>query len=261
MRLHNMLSRALLACAVLSLSFTAAEAAKVDPYRAMLAANRFTIRYENATPLERDRNRDIVSMDFHGKMFTASAYVNKPYTGTITSNAGNSWYEERAYDDGSAGCLLVNGDKFYRFYRFTEKGKVSYWNSDEGWGKVKRETRNTFNDITYGRVYDDPDITLALTILLPDVNKPAGSPSYYPVGSGTLSSGLSYEDFRADYNDGLAAIRYYFEGNQMVKIASASYRHDSRGVLTGTKSVLLIKEFAGTPDASLLTLPSGLKVK
>ena len=259
MRIRSKFTQAFMACTILSFSLTATEAAKVDPYRAMLASNNFTIRYENATPLERDRNRDSFTMDYYGKLDTPSIYLNEPYTGIISSN-GSNWYEERVYENGNANCLLVNSDKVYRFYRQTKDGNFSY-GSAIGRGNVAGEKRNIFDDISYGRVYNDPDITLALTILLPDANKPAGSPAYYPIGSGNLGSGLSYEDFRADYNNGLAAIRYYFEGNKLVKIASASYRHDSKGTLKGTKSVILVKEFTSTPDVSLLTLPKGITAK
>ena len=85
------------------------------------------------------------------------------------------------------------------------------------------------------------------------------TPVYKFVGSGTLDSGLSYEDFTAEKNNTFYALRYYFSGDKMVKIAMFNYTK-SGGAITGyEKHVLDIEEFSTAPDANYLQLPPGLK--
>ena len=57
----------------------------------------------------------------------------------------------------------------------------------------------------------------------------------------------------------MEAIRYYFKGNKMVKIAAASYYVLPNGKLDGNKAIIKIKEFSAIPDATYLNLPTGVK--
>ena len=102
-------------------------------------------------------------------------------------------------------------------------------------------------------------MTRLLTAILPPSHKSADMPVYKYVDAGRLSNGLTYEDYRANIDGTMEAIRYYFNGNKLVKIAAASYYVLPDGTLDGNKTIIKVKEFTAKPDAAYLNLPTGVK--
>ena len=85
--------------------------------------------------------------------------------------------------------------------------------------------------------------------------------TYKFIGSGNLEGGLSFEDFASDRNNIFSAVRYYFEGDKLVKIAQASYLKNGNEIAAYEKSVINITEFSTTADQKYLSLPAELKDK
>ncbi len=85
------------------------------------------------------------------------------------------------------------------------------------------------------------------------------TPEYKFIGSGNLDDGLSYEDFFGSKNGFNCAIRYYFSGDTLTKIAVFNYVADDLRIQSYEKYLVQIDEFSATPDQSYLTLPSQLK--
>lgn len=82
---------------------------------------------------------------------------------------------------------------------------------------------------------------------------------YKFINSGALENGLTFEDFLAQDENKLSAIRYYFDDNNLVKISFASYGRNERGEVLGSKCIVKILEFTNTPNENLLRLPAGLQ--
>ena len=116
-------------------------------------------------------------------------------------------------------------------------------------------------ELLYGESFGTSDVSRLLGVMLPKDRIPAGQPVYNYVGAGNLPNGQSYEDYKASSAAGLEAVRYYFDGTKLVRIASASYSRNGAGQLVGRKCILKIMDFSGTPDSSKLSMPAGLKAK
>lgn len=84
------------------------------------------------------------------------------------------------------------------------------------------------------------------------------TPEYKFIGSGTLDNYLTYEDFFGSKNGFNCAIRYYFSGDDLVKIAVLDYIEEGSQIQSYEKYLLRIDKFSATPDQSYLTLPSQL---
>ena len=69
---------------------------------------------------------------------------------------------------------------------------------------------------------------------------------------------MSYEDYRAEEADSLEAVRFYFDGARLTRIASITYRTEGDKV-RARKCILRIDRFDAAPDAAYLTLPKGMK--
>ncbi len=85
------------------------------------------------------------------------------------------------------------------------------------------------------------------------------TPIYKFAGAGNLSGGLTYEDFYGEKNNTHYAIRYYFSGDKMTKIATFTYLKDEGGVQYYEKHVIDIEEFLTAADENYLQLPANLK--
>ena len=57
----------------------------------------------------------------------------------------------------------------------------------------------------------------------------------------------------------MEAIRYYFNGYTLVKIASAQFVYDDKGQLQARRCIIKINEFSPTPAKEYLVLPNGIK--
>ena len=69
---------------------------------------------------------------------------------------------------------------------------------------------------------------------------------------------MFFEDFLAQDENKISAIRYYFSGDTLVKISFASYGRNKRGEVKGSKCIVKILEFTNSPNENLLKLPAGL---
>ena len=94
---------------------------------------------------------------------------------------------------------------------------------------------------------------------MPNTEKSAQLSGYRFIAQGNLKGGLSYEDYRSDDNGVTEVVRYYFDGNILVKIAAASDHKNSDGKIDGRRCIIKIQEFSSVPDKSLLKLPEGVK--
>ena len=235
-----------------------ASAARTDAYRDMLAKHSCTVKYENITPAERIHNRDKVSLtESLGRMKTPELYANQPYQGVLVLN-GDDKYVEVRYPD-TVQCELTKGEDVYRYQGDIKKASVKY-HSNAGKNQVSADPVDQESQLLYGENFGPADVSQLFSVMLTPEQKPAGMPYYYYVNGGSLENGLTYEDYRADYDNGLGAVRYYFQGNQLVKIAAAKYQRRADGSLDGQKCILKINEFSATPEASYLNLPDGMKV-
>lgn len=247
----------LLIIALLAVSSTA-DAAKIDAYRALLENKSYTIRYDNLTPAPRVTNRDVVEL--YGKSGLAvegnDYFRNRPLSGVITSR-GDDRYEEVGYADFFQ-CRLARGGENFIFTRYKNKnGAVEYFGSKKG--RVEANSRNYLAELIAGESFGDANFSEMMNAIIADSHKSADSARYTLINSGALEDGLDFEDFLAQDDKKISAIRFYFDGENLVKIAYASYGRDAGGNAQGSKCIVKIREFSAAPDDTLLKLPAGLK--
>lgn len=230
------------------------QAAKIDAYRNLLLKNSYTIRYENITPPPRITNADRVEL--YGKSGLAvegnDYLLNKPKHGVITCD-NHDKYEEVGEGDFYL-CRLSKNDEDFFYTKYKRGNDWEYFGTQKN--RVEANSKNYLAELIEGESYGDSDMSRLLNAILPDEVKSAQQVSYKFVATGNLTDGLSYEDYRADSNGGTEIVRYYFKGDALIKIASASYRKKSDGKIDGRKCIIKIDEFSDVPDRSLLTLPA-----
>ena len=234
-----------------------AQASKLEIYRDMLLKNSYTIRYENITPPPRVTNADRVPL--YGKNGLAvennDYLLNKPKHGIITCSVQDK-YEEIGEGDLYLCRLTKNAEDF--FYTKHKRGDTwEYFGT--GKNRVEANAKNYLAQLVEGESYGDADMSRLLNAILPDSSKSAQQASYKFVAEGNLSDGISYEDYRTDFGGITEIVRYYFKGNVLIKIASASYYKNDNGKVDGRKCVVKINEFTNVPDRSLLNLPEQVK--
>ena len=98
-----------------------------------------------------------------------------------------------------------------------------------------------------------------LNIILPNDLKSAGQGKSQPAGSGRLDNGIFFEDYKNNLDGAMEIVRYYFQGDKLVKISSASYRKNNSEKIEGRRCIIKIQEFSSAPETSLLNLPAGVK--
>lgn len=240
----------------LSLEMSSADADNLDAYRQMLASGSYTIRYENVTPT-RITNRDRMELfGSSGLAVERNAYlINKSLRGLIVADGGKKY--EQVGDGEFDMCRLTRGTENYLFTCRTKGDRVKYYGENRN--KVSANSRNYLAELINGESYGDADMTRLLNAMLPDNVKSADMPRYEFVASGQLENGAAYEDYKSTDGGMMSAIRYYFDGDRLIKIASADYRKDSDGRIEGQRCVIEIKEFSPNADDAYLKLPSELK--
>ena len=247
----------LIAALLIFLSVQNVDAAKIDAYQKILLSNSYTIRYDNITPAPRITNRDRVEL--YGKTGLAvesnDYFLNRPKSGIITSEE-NDKYEEVGVSDFYMCRLSKNGEDFF-FTKYKKNGKFEYFGTKKN--HVKANEKNYLAEIVEGKSYGDSDMSRLLNAILPNENKSAEQPNYKFIATGNIEGGLSYEDYRTDNNGITEVVRYYFEGDKLVKISSASYRKTVDGKIDGRRCIIKINEFSSVPDKILLNLPSIIK--
>ena len=161
-----------------------------------------------------------------------------------------------AADKGTMNDLI---DKRY----YGKRGIFGSYSSSVKANDDKSDIRDPYEKLLDEYNYGNPALAQALTALLPPerVIDTPDTPKYKLIGSGYLSGGLTYEDFAGEKNGTHYAVRYYFNGNRLVKIATFSYDEDSNGIKDYTKTTVDITEFSNTPDQTYLSLPESLKDK
>ena len=251
------MKRILFLIAVMMSFISTCEATKIDSYQKILESGRYTIHYENLTPAPRVTNRDVVEL--YGKNGLAvegkDFFLNRPLSGIIVSD-GSDRYEEIGYQKFFQ-CRLVKGGENFIFTRYPSKtGGFEYFGEKKG--KVSANPRNYLNELLSGITFGDTNFTEMMTAIISDSKKSASQKKYQFVTSGQLENGLTYEDFSARDGNTVSAIRYYFEGDELRKIAFASYGRTSNNRIRARKCIVKIISFSSEPDQSLLKLPTGL---
>lgn len=277
----------------------ATEAAQLDAYRNMVAKQSFTLKY-SITPtiaLEQEHNRkgmgefawfdtDWVVRPHQGIIIVdgGTRYLDKfdgDFTVSVSQSSlsgGAKTTEEFVAKKGAAKpspvrhtCMLVKNGETFSYYRIDNgKGKSSYAGRFAG-GYERSQVRagehytalSPFDAMMQETDYGDPRIAKMLAIIYPpDPTKTfLNMPEYSLVNSGTLKSGLSYEDYAASEGGRYYAARYYFDQGRLVKFAAVSFPESldvSQGVIE--RSLIAIEEFSPVPDKQYLSLPEGLKV-
>ena len=119
---------------------------------------------------------------------------------------------------------------------------------------------NWLSIVTLGDSYGNETVTRLLNACLPNEQKSGEMPRYNKVGEGWLENGMNYIDYRsAGKGNSFEAIRYYFNGNTLVKIASGLYTLNASGeVVNGWRNIIKINEFSPVADQKYLKLPEGL---
>ena len=267
------------------------EAAKVDIYRNALLSKKFTIKYEvKEIPIVQTSRGGMLS-DKGLSEESLISFENVPHKGLIVFDGDNSYIEishdpytiSSTVQDGLKGktktydvkipvggnCTLVKDNKLYEFFWDMKNNQKRYFGKQGLFGKSKvvKEGGNDFFTASQRLIqeynFGAPELARALMPILPP-EKILAMPqalAYKFFGSGSLDGGLTYEDFVSDNANTFSAIRYYFNGNDMIKIAQVNYVKASGKISSYEKSVIHITEFSPTPDQNYLKLPEGLKVK
>ena len=279
--------------------FAAADAAKVDIYRNAVQNKTFTLKYRITEFPVRVLNREAnVNVRSWKPSIADSGHFNDNSINTggiIVFDGENSYIEdfhdayEIAFVEKMNGeetqfrskvnergiCFLMKDGEFFNFFWEMDDGVKKYYGSKNFFGgnnnKVKAANEeknqnpmdkiNPYAVISIKYDFGNTDLSAALSAVLPAdrIIATPNKPVYKFVGSGTLDGGLSYEDFSAEKNNTFYALRYYFSGDKMVKIAMFNYTK-SGGAITGyEKHVLDIEEFSTASDKTYLQLPSDLK--
>ena len=233
------------------------EAKLLDKYVKILVSKNYTIRYENITPAPRITNKDRLELfGSSGMAVNKNDYLTNKTKRGIVVGSENEKYEE--VGDGNFDmCRLTKGNENFLFTRYTKNNQIEYYGTKKN--KVEANSRNYLAEIIEGQSYGDPDMSWLLNAMLPRDLKSADMPDYIYANSGKLNNSLSYEDYKSTENNALSAIRYYFDGDVLVKISAVSYFKDINGKVDGRKCIIKINEFSATPDRKFLSLPKGLE--
>lgn len=225
------------------------DAAKIDAYKDILENRQYTIRYDNLTPAQRVTNRDVAELYGKGGLIVTGNdfFLNRPLSGVVTEN-GENRYEEIGYKDFYQ-CRLLRGGENFIFTRYkNKKGEVEYFGNKKG--KVEANNRNYLTELMEGKTFGDSNFSEMMNAL---------TSNYDLINSGNLDGGLTFEDFLAQDENKISAIRCYFDGDKLVKISFASYGRNSTGAVDGKKCIVKILEFTASPTETLLKLPAGLQ--
>lgn len=291
---------AILAGTTLFCASFAAEAAQLDTYRNMLAKRSFMLKYSIAPWLmfeyEHNRkgigeygysdvnwvgrpNQGVIVVDgttcymdkFNGSDFTVSVSPGSLSDGATTMD---ELVEKKGATKPSSVrhiCMLKKNGETFSYYRTDNgKGKFSYAGRFAG-GYERSQVmagehytaKSPFDAMMQETDYGDPRIAKMLAIIYPPAPTQTflDMPEYSLVNSGTLRSGLSYEDYAASEGGRYYAARYYFDQGRLVKFASVSFPESLDMAQGGIEqSLIMIEEFSPVPDKQYLSLPEGLKV-
>lgn len=235
-----------------------AEARNSDTYRNLLKNKTYTIKYVDVTPEQRRTNKDKIHMYGSNAMDSSEAvFLLYKQTENIVVADGKNRYEEKKYGPFTQ-CRLQKDDEMFFFTKYNNGKKEEIYGDKKG--IISSVETNIMANVMLGDSFGSSNMTRYLNALLPDDNKSMDMPTFRYIGSGWLDNGLNYEDYKSDEENFFEAVRYYFNGYNLVKIAAAQYWRNSNGVMEGNKTIIKINEFSPTPDKTLLEPPAGVKV-
>ena len=191
----------------------------------------------------------------------------------IKYDVKNKQYKIKVPESGV--CTLIKGGDVFEFIWTKDGDKKKYKGMvpktmfgyryfDYKSGEIQANVynlRTPYQDLLEEFNYGVPEVSLILMPLLPreKIIATAWTPEYKFFGSGSLASGLTYEDFVSDKNNFYSAIRYYFSGENMVKVAVASYIKNNGKIQSYEKRIIDIVEFSPNADLNYLKIPESLK--
>lgn len=249
------------------------EAAKVDSYRKVLANRNFSIEYDVITKPVHKTNRELKvkrSRLFHPLEMEDSTGEDKIELHGIFALDGKNRYTEYEMRQGQNPCRLIKDGEIIDFFWDKRDGKKRYTGARGTFGHSKSvqafgvETLDPYDFFEEEYQYGSETLNDALLPIIPpdQVIATADSPRYNLVSSGTLSDGTSYEDFSANIGDSFYFVRYYFDGDKMIKIATIDFTCKPDGsVIDYERSLLKINEFSKNSPSKYFSLPEGLKDK
>ena len=282
-----MLQKIFLTFIVIIFISNSAYAAKIDAYRNAIKNKTFTIKYQITNPPIYQSNNEgkLANKGFfqrsvgqaltyhnglvveNGEDRYSETYISSQFSSTYRDLYGKiSTTQNKTFNVGKCQ-LKKNGEVFNFNYEFKDGVKRYYSQGTSGKNSSVKADENNF--LTPYQVFlskynlGSPVLTKAFLPIIPPervIDTPQ-TPRYKFIGSGNLQGGLSFEDFASDRDNIFSAIRYYFEGDKLVKIAQASYLKNGSEVAAYEKSVINIVEFSSTPDQRYLSLPAELKDK
>ena len=268
-----------------------ASADALDNCRNILMSGNYTVKFENVTPPSREAMHEKFAM-YSGKVEPPeNPYtMYRPVAGIVTASATDRYVEantpmimpnvtlNKTTIGGLGGllakalspeisnkseystCVLTKGDEKFIYTRITDGDKVNYVGHKKGKVealKIKKGFQG-YNPPDFG----NEDMSRVFNALLPDETKVEGTVIYKRSGSGNLSNGLYYVDLKAVNpapNVIFDAIRYYFNGNNLVKIEAGQYYKTKTGKLDGSRTIINIKEFSSEAETKYFKLPEGLQ--
>lgn len=228
------------------------QADQLDDLRKIIENGKYTIEYEvkqdYSTDVKRDKGVVTKTGIEEGSWLDALGSDTKTY---LIVGDGENFYIEDAY----AHCQLKLGYKFYTFNKITDERLREFYGRDIESVDVEMFDPEEHEEVRYG----ESDFAKAMLILFPEKAKENDS-IYKRISSGVSNEGLTYFDFKSDQSrdDYIDAIRYYFDGDRLVKIKMATV--GSYGEYLGDKKYayntsITIKNFSTTIDRSLFTPP------
>lgn len=241
-----------------------AEARNIDTYRNLLMKKTYTIKFRDITPEPRITNKDSIHMYGKNAMDRSQSIflLYKPTQGIVTAD-GENRYEELGYGDLKQ-CRFQRGTDTFVFTKKVTKQATGNLLS-EIFGSKKNEVSpiatNFMAQSMLGSSFGSSALTRYLNAILPNENKSPDMPEFEFVTSGWLDNGLNYEDYSSSEGNVYEAVRYYFNGYNLIKIAAIQYWRNDQGIMEGEKTIIRIDEFSPTPTKELLVLPEGVKEK
>lgn len=269
----------LLTCAMLFFfvcSSSMADANQLDNFRRLIESERYTIRYE-VYDSSTQKGIEKMTRDMSGAGYYSS--IEKISEGTsnlpkyLVVRDMDAWYSEdtkpwQGYSEYIITyCHLGEGAEILDFQRSCFRGgkeKYSSIYSERDKNIVPRQAGAYDGNLPFG----DPHFKYAITALFPEWTKNIFD-GYHEVGSGTTEEGLTYydlepvqmyEDDEGEEQDWVSAIRYYFQGDKLVKISSATTFQTAGEKPEIERIIIYVQDISPLPDQKYLQLPEELKV-
>lgn len=257
------------------------ETAGIDKYRAILSNGSFTIKY-------RIINYDIPEMRramslTEGVYYTPSELGYKEEDTQRLKDEEKSKREKRLdilvmdgnnrYTEMGGNCkLIINGEVFSFFHEYYKEGKYigchvgkhGFIHRNEvapgekygnGWSRQVYRNQEEIQDI------ENPVFVKMLAAIYPISKVNVVLPEYSYVTSGATSDGYTYEDYSGVADGRLHAVRCYFQGVDLIKMAYASFLQNSSAPKDSYEKVVIqFETFNNIPEQQYFSVPADLKI-